>query len=119
MDVQAMLRQAVNNGWDGIDNAGKSAAEYAQRESGVLQERIDREAKIVRAALATPEGAALVDLILTHVFRSPSQQQYELRTVEEFVITRARREGAQGVAYYLLNLGRGEAAVPTPEGGST
>lgn len=118
MDVHAMLRQAVHNGWDGIENAGKNAAEYAARENGVLQERIDREAKIVKAAMATPEGAALVDLIITHVFRSPTAQQYEVRTADEFLITRARREGAQGVAYYLLNLGRGEAA-PAPEGGTT
>lgn len=115
MDVQALLRQALNNGWDGIDNAGRDAAAFAKRDTQALNERLEREAKIVKAALATPEGAALVDLLMTHVFRSPTQDQYAARTSDEFVITRARREGAQGVVYYLLNLARGVPAAQPPE----
>jgi hypothetical protein len=121
-DVQQMLRKVLDNGWDGIEQAGKQAAEFGARDMAEQQERFEREARIVRAAAATPEGAALLELICRHTFmRSPSAQDYAVRTADEFVITRARREGASSVAFYLLNLASGQpAAAPTEaEGGPT
>ena len=117
-NVEAFLKGVLDNGWDGIDQAGKKAAEFGQRDAAIQQERVEREALIVKDAAATPEGRALLELVLKHtLLRSPTLQDYEVQTADRFVITRARREGAQGVAFYLLNLLHG-VAVPPPEGGS-
>jgi hypothetical protein len=119
-DVQSFLQGVLDNGWDGIDQAGRKAAEFGKRDYDVLQERREREAKIVKAAAATPEGRALIEfLIRDTLLRSPTGDEYAVNTAEAFAISRARREGADGVAFKILSLLHGVSAVPTPEGGST
>lgn len=114
-----MLRQVLDNGWDGIEKAGKMSMQSLAGDQQSLTERFEREAKIVKAAAETPEGRALLDLLVsTYLVTSPSADDYAVATADQFVITRARREGAQGVVFWILQRRFGvEAVPPSTEGG--
>ena len=114
-----MLRQVLDNGWDGIEKAGQMSMQSLAGDQQSQTERLEREAKIVKAAADTPEGRALLDLLVsTYLVTSPSADDYAVATADQFVITRARREGAQGVVFWILQRRFGvEAVPPSTEGG--
>lgn len=118
--LQKLLRGVLDNGWDGIENAGQKAADFGRVDRLRRQEEAEREARIVRQALATPAGQALLELLLGKtILRGPSEEELTAKTAEAYAIVKARREGQAGVVFMLLNMLRSPEAPHTPEGGST
>jgi hypothetical protein len=118
--LQGLLKGVMSDGWAGIENAGKRAAELGAEDQARRTEHALREARIARAALTTPEGQALLLLLLEKtILRGPSEEELMPRSLDLYAVAKAKREGGNGVVFMLLNMLRAPDAPHSPEGGST
>jgi hypothetical protein len=104
------------NGWDGIENGGKSGAAATAADHKRRAEIASEEAKVIAKALGDADGlAALQILIGKTLWRSETYEERNANSADMYAIRNAERNGQRQLIFMILNmlrLARGEDQKP-------
>jgi len=103
-DMVGLLSKIAMSGWDGLDNAEALMRAAGEREGRQDAEKRAADVAVVRAALDTEAGHALMAWLMKKtVLRPPSDIEFQAaKTAEAYAIAKARREGQNGIVFMLL-----------------
>jgi len=116
-NLDDLMQNALGGGWDGIENAGKTAALVNKEESRKLREEAQRQAAIMRKCFSGKAGKAALKLLVEKtLLRSQSLEERNAKTADHSAILAARREGQRDVVFMILDMlrvAKGEDLKPT------
>lgn len=103
--IGEIFRRLETGGWGDLENLGEQIAGINKAQSQQQREEAAREAAIVKAALDTDAGRALLDLLVRKtLFRPSSEEERAALTAEAYAILKARREGQNSIVFMLLQM---------------
>lgn len=104
MSIDASLIEQVHRiargGWDSLDLANDDVAKLDKQIEAEELSEAHRQIRIVKAALATPAGAAFMTWLRTKTIEMPSSGRIGLTTAEAYALHAARQDGRAQI--YLL-----------------
>lgn len=93
--------QMAMDGWDGIATDDHGGALQADMQK-VMNEAL-REAIPIADVLETPEGQHMLRWLISKTLTRPvSELEANAKTIEEYALLKARREGQNGVVMMLM-----------------
>ncbi len=117
-DLDQLMQTAFGGGWEGIENAGKTAALANQEESRKLREEARRQAAIIAKAFSGKAGRAALQLLVDKtLLRSQSLEERNAKTADQCAILASRREGQRDVVFMILDMLRVHKGEDPQHGG--
>ena len=100
-----LFRMLETGGWGDLENLGPQIARVNKAQTEKQREEALREAAIVKAALDTDAGRALLELLVRKtLFRPSSEEERAALTAEAYAICKPRREGQNAIVFMLLQM---------------
>jgi hypothetical protein len=101
----AVLDRLSRGGWNSLEAAQGEFDAEAKRIGNEAKIEHDRQAAIVVAALGTPEGKALLDLLILKSLLLPlSDFERGAQTAEAYALAKAKREGRESIVLMLIGM---------------
>ncbi|CAN1721988.1 protein of unknown function [Hyphomicrobium sp. 1Nfss2.1] len=118
-NLDDLMQNALGGGWDGIENAGKTAALVNKEETRKLREEERRQAAIIAKVFSGKAGRAALQLLVDKtLLRSASLEERNAKTAEHRAMLAERREGQRDVVFMILDMLRvHKGEDPKPTGG--
>ena len=114
---EARLRQIAAGDWDDIGEAEQASRIFARRQAQEDAAEVARVRGIVRGALTTTAGQALLVWLEQQTLkRRPDAAQAGATTAEAYAIAAARREGQCGLVLTLIEILAEPADGQAPRG---
>lgn len=114
-----MFNAFAKDGWDGIAAVQAKAREMASAENEQGQAARQRELDIIARVFGSPDGAALLQLLVKKtIWRSASVDEREAKTVEQYALAKAKREGQNDVVFMILAMLRAAHGHEPQQGGT-
>lgn len=104
-------RLGASQGWDRFEDMGRNAAEDFKRQ----REEMLAEAALIARPFKTPDGQALLDLLVKRTLFRPLAKPIEGYTMEQQALYAAQREGQNQIVAMILQaiaVDRGDAGLP-------
>ena len=104
-EVEDRLRAIADGGWDSFDGASKVVTEAAKQRR-ILEDARERETRrMVRAALTSEQGKALMAWLEANTILLPEQSdELNAVTAEAYAIAKARRAGMNAIIFKLRDM---------------
>ncbi len=114
-DMREALEEIAHGGWPSIDDARKVVSEAAKQRR-LIEDARERETKrMVRAALISPEGKALLTWLEDNTVKlRPQADELNAVTAEAYAIAKARREGQNAIVFKIWDLLADPSEEETP-----
>ena len=104
-ETEDRLRRIAEGGWDSFEEADAVTREAAKVRAAKDSARARENQRIVRAALTTPDGKALMAWLEANTILLPPQaDELNAATAEAYAIAKARREGQNAIIFKLREM---------------
>lgn len=103
MDIRKHVAQIAAGEWAGIDDAEETLKAFNEAQEREETEQRAIEARIVKRALATPDGHVFLGwLARKTVLRPPNGIELSAATADAYAIAKAKREGQNSIYFTIM-----------------